>query len=498
MLIKIITAALSGLLTGLSFNFPQYSFLIWFSLVFFLFAIKNSSLKISLGVGIIFTLFYYGTVIFWIAYVTKLGLFFLLLYLSFYNITFAIVGKYFLDRPFRLISLPCLWIILEYLKENIWCGFGWANLGYSQYKNLYLIQTADLLGVKFISFQIIMVNILIWEGLCFLKNPKSNKTNSKNIFFKLGLVTIIFLISIIYSVYRLNCSSDIHSDKLKVTIVQPSIPQELKWKHSAIPEILRRLEILGQKAEEDSLLIFPEAAWPLLIDVGSSNYLNFFIKELKRNSLVGAVIKDNKENFYNSALLFDKEGTLLDSYYKIRLVPFGEYVPLRDFLSFISVLNSVGDISRGEKYTEFSYRKKKFSVLICFEDIFPQFTSRMARQRDLLINITNDAWFYGEPQASQHLGIMVFRAIENRISIVRAANTGFSGWVSPEGKIDLLTRDRKYLFIPATENFEIQLRKKRSFYNKYGEIFVYFSILLVAFIYVGILLSKKYFFDKFS
>lgn len=491
MLIKIIAAALSGLLTGLSFNFSQYSFLIWFSLVFFLFSIKNSSLKNCLGFGLIFALFYYGTAIFWVAYVTKLGLFFLLLYLSFYYIIFAVIGKYFLDRPFRLISLSCLWVILEYLKENIWCGFGWANLGYSQYKNIYLIQLADLLGAKFVSFLIVMVNVLIWEAIRYFKDVKKNKADPKHLYLKFGLVLVVFIISIVYSIYRVNFPSNVYSDKLKVVVVQPSIPQELKWKHFAVSETLRRLEVLSQKAEKEALLIFPEAAWPFLIDRDNPNYLEFFIKEAKRDLLVGAVIKDKKENFYNAALLFNEKGEFLDSYYKIKLVPFGEYVPFRNFLSFISVLNSVGDISRGNKYTEFSYREKKFSVLICFEDIFPKFTSQMARNRDFLINITNDAWFYGEPEASQHLGIMVFRAIENRISIVRSANTGFSGWVSPEGKIKLLARDGKYLFIPAAENFKIELRKQRSFYNKYGDIFIYFSILLLAFAYIRILFQKR-------
>jgi apolipoprotein N-acyltransferase len=161
-------------------------------------------------------------------------------------------------------------------------------------------------------------------------------------------------------------------------------------------------------------------------------------------------------------------------------VPFGEYVPLRNILSFISVLNSLGDISRGSEYKVFSYKEKNFCVLICFEDIFPLFVSRFAKSSDFLINITDDSWFGGEPQASQHLGIMVFRAIENRISIARSANSGISGWVSFRGQINTLRNKGRQTFFADNLNFKLPLNNRRSLYNKWQEVFPFFCFLILA------------------
>ena len=127
-------------------------------------------------------------------------------------------------------------------------------------------------------------------------------------------------------------------------------------------------------------------------------------------------------------------------------------------------------MSRGKKQTIFDYNGKKFSVLICFEDIFADFVSAMAKGRNFLVNITNDEWFKGNPQATQHLGIMAVRAIENRISIVRSANTGISGWARFDGKIERLVNYRRSLFVSGLAKFRVELNKERSIYNKWGDL----------------------------
>jgi apolipoprotein N-acyltransferase len=145
----------------------------------------------------------------------------------------------------------------------------------------------------------------------------------------------------------------------------------------------------------------------------------------------------------------------------------------------------VGDMSRGNEQKIMRYRDRSFSVLICFEDIFPFFVLKASRKRDFLINITNDSWFAGEPEATQHLGIMAMRAIENRISIVRSANTGISGWVSFKGTIEKLKKDNREIFLASVGHFNISLNRKRSFYNTYGEIFPLFcAFALVASLFI--------------
>ncbi len=441
----------------------------------FLYAINESTPKKALFCGLLFGLFYYGAAIFWVAYVSNLGFFCLIIYLSFYSVLFAYTSKYFLKKPSAVIALACLWVLFEFLKESIWCGFGWANLGYNQYRNFYLIQTVDLFGVKFISFLIVMVNAFIFKSI-----------SRKKVLRQAVYIIIIFILCFGYSFYRLNKLEE--DDSVKISIVQPNISQELKWQEEAAPFILDRLKLLSEQTKPDSLVIFPENSWPHILNRNNFSDLRKFIEEIERESLIGGIIR-KKEGFYNSALLFDKKGILREYYHKIRLVPFGEYVPARKALEFISVVNSIGDISRGNRITKFLYQDKKFSVLICFEDIFPEHVIKFARKSDFLINITNDAWFYGEPEASQHLGIMTMRAIENRISIIRSSNTGISGWVSFRGKVNKLKTFDKEVFFAGAESFDVPLNKNRSFYNKYSDIFILFCLFSL----IGIFIKIKYY-----
>lgn len=470
-MIYLILSVVSGLLTGLSFNLPYLGFVIWFSLAPFLYAINKSSSRKAFFHGLLFGLAYYGAAIFWVANVSRLGFSFLIIYLSLYWALFAYSSKYFLKRPAMIFTLSCLWVLFEFLKESIWCGFGWANLGYSQYRNLYLIQSADLLGVKFISFLIVMVNVFVFEFIA-----------KKRVLKPAVYVMIIFILCFSYSFYRLDRLED--SGSVKISIVQPNIAQELKWKKEASPFIIDRLRILSKEADYGSLVIFPENSWPHILTKENFSELKDFIKNIERETLIGGIVKQGRE-FYNTALLFDKNGNLEEYYYKIRLVPFGEYVPARKAFKFISIINEIGDISRGRKITKFSYKDKKFSVLICFEDIFPKHVVRFTKGNDFLINITNDAWFGGEPEASQHLGIMTMRAVENRISIVRSSNTGISGWVSFRGKINKLKNHNKEVFFAAAAPFEVSLNRDRSFYNKYSDGFVLFCSLFLLSIFTG-------------
>ncbi len=484
MLVNIFLSLISGLLIGLSFYSPNLSYLAWFSLVPFFYVIARVRLRTGLVCVFIFSLCYYAVALCWITQVSKLGFIVLLIYLSLYYLLFFLFARYFFNKPLRIFTLSCFWVIIEFLKENVLTGFGWANLGYSQFDNLYIIQSADLLGAKFISFLIVFFNILIWEMICYFKDDK-NKAKQKAIFAKVIFVFILFLSSFFYSLYRISSLEE--SGYLDVAVIQPNIPQELKWDESARSDIIDRLYILGKGVEGDSLTIFPESAWPDTVDEDNFGELQLFIASIRKDTLIGIISKKDND-FYNSALLFNKQAQLSGHYDKIKLVPFGEYVPLRKYLTFVSIVNDIGDIKKGEDFSRFSYADKEFSVLICFEDVFPLHVARLARECDFLINITNDAWFGGEPEASQHLGIMTLRAIENRISIVRSANTGISGWASFKGKIHKLQIGGRDILFADTGSFTISLNKKRSFYNKYPEVFVWFCLIFLVGVY---LLNRK-------
>ncbi|MFH1318206.1 MAG: hypothetical protein ABIH71_04250, partial [Candidatus Omnitrophota bacterium] len=254
MKVKLLLCLISGVLTGLGFNSPYFSWLVWVSLVPFIYVVNKSKLKDGIWSSIVFGLSFSGIVIFWLNNVTVLGLVLLLLYLSVYPVLFFLLGRLFFRRPGSLFSIPALWVILEFIRENVWCGFGWINLGYSQYRNLYLIQPADLLGVKLISFIIVMSNVLIW-GIFVRK---------KYLWAKILIVLAIISGSIGYSIYKVDSIKP--TGYVDVSVVQPNIEQQLKWDESAGQDIVATLNKLGKQTKEDSLVVFPEASWPYIID----------------------------------------------------------------------------------------------------------------------------------------------------------------------------------------------------------------------------------------
>jgi len=465
----LIFAALSGLLGGMSFFRSQFSFLVWFSFVFFFFVIEKVKRHTLFLYSLLAGFGYFITILFWVGYVTKIGLFFLILYLSLYWVAFAYLGKFFLRIPFSWITLPSLWVILEFFRENIWTGFGWAILGYSQYPNSFLIQSADLLGVKFISWLILLFNVVVYDLI------KKKKGVLREVIF----LSILILANLGYSIYRMN-SLDTHSEKISLALIQTNVPQDLKWKSFYAHQIIRRLENLAKKTSSTSLVIYPEASYPFVVKESNfEEFMNFFA-EFKRNILIGVVEKE-EDKFYNCAFLINRKGEFIDKYRKLKLVPFGEYIPLRRFLKFIDVINAMGDISPGREFKIFNYQGKRFAVLICFEDTFPFVVARFARNSDFLVNITNDAWFKGNPEAQQHLGILIFKAIENRISAVRVANTGITGYISFKGEVEKFRKDGRELFTQGVFNVELPINQERSFYSRYPELFLLIASISLLF-----------------
>lgn len=476
-MVELFLAIISGAAAGIIFIFPGFSFLAWVFLLplFFLLAKKRSFKRAFLF--FVFGAVYYGLTIYWVAQVTFLGLVFLVIYLGLFYVLFYFLASFFFRRPLRQLSIPFAWVLIEFLKEIIWCGFGWANLGYSQFNNLYLIQIADIGGAKIIAFLIVLVNFLVWEIIVSIKNKKK----ASFILSKAALIALVFLLPITYSLFRLNQRPA--GSKIKVSVIQPNFFSRYRLRKSEKKYALSRLQKLIEKTPLDALVVLPEAAWPYSICRGQLAPLNQFLKQQNRDIVLGAIRKDNS-SYYNSAFFF-KQSKGKQVYDKVILVPFGEYVPARRYLHFIQALNQIEDMSFGRELTQFSYRGKKFSVLICFEDIVPLFVARAGLRRDFLLNITDDSWFKGNPQARQHLSIMVLRAVENRIPIVRAANTGYSGWVSKTGRVEKLKKNSEGLFVESAATFDIRTAGKRSFYNKAREWLpglAFIFLLTVAFL----------------
>ncbi|HMK65469.1 MAG TPA: apolipoprotein N-acyltransferase, partial [Thermodesulfobacteriota bacterium] len=276
------------------------------------------------------------------------------------------------------------------------------------------------------------------------------------------------------------------------SVVQGNIDQSLKWNpafQEKTIDIYKELS-LSPSAGPSDLIVWPETAVPFYFM--NENRLTPEIFRLARNTgsclLFGSPavrVEKDQMQFYNRAYLLSPEGRV--AYYdKIHLVPFGEYVPLKRFLPFVGkMVQAIGDFSAGPGPIGLPLPRGKAGVLICFETIFPEI-SRAYKQEgcQFLVNITNDAWFGKTSAPYQHLSMLTFRAIENRVWIARAANTGFSAFIDSTGRITqsvpLFQSGRIYATIP--------LREDKTFYTRHGDLLVVFCGVILI---IGLVLKRR-------
>ena len=487
---SIFLSFLSGIFLILSFPNFNLWFLAWFGFVPVFFALNNKSRKEAFLLFFITGIIFWSGVIYWLVHVTLPGMIVLVLYLALY---FGIFGLILASTKYQVPStkyffIPSLWVILEYIRSHLFTGFPWVLLGYSQYLNLPIIQIADIAGAWGVSFLVMMVNVTLYSAVSCQLSAVSK--------IKKCLVPILcLLVVIIYGYYKLSSTRyPLPGTSLKISVIQGNIPQELKWDSSSKEYILEKYFHISSQAAKDKpdLIIWPEAAMPVVVEEEPLFFekVRDFVKMNKRPLLFGAVTA--KDNFYyNSAFLLSERANLVNRYDKLHLVPFGEYIPLRKTLWFLETIVPIGDFSAGREYTVFQVPSTKyqvpsrFSVLICFEDLFPQLSREFSRRgADFLVNITNDAWFKISSSPYQHLQASVFRAVENRLPLVRAANTGVSGFIAPSGKILSLLQDKsgRNIFISGYDTREIIIQKRKaSFYTRHGDIFAVICFLSVLY-----------------
>ncbi|HAR96491.1 MAG TPA: apolipoprotein N-acyltransferase, partial [Deltaproteobacteria bacterium] len=189
--------------------------------------------------------------------------------------------------------------------------------------------------------------------------------------------------------------------------------------------------------------------------------------------LFGNISQNGLNRYYNSATALGSDGTVLGTYSKVHLVPFGEFTPLREYFPFLANISvQIGDFFSGDSHRPIATGDGALGVLICFEGVFPTITNETVRRgATVLVNMTNDAWFGRSSAAYQHLGFYVFRAIETDRWVLRAANTGFSAIIDPQGHI----RARTGLFEKTALTGHFAMKQSQTFYVRHGD---YFMILV--------------------
>lgn len=468
--------------------FPQTDVWIfsWVALVPFLLALDGKRPITSFFIGYFLGILFFAGTLYWFVYVTRLGASLLILYFGIYFAFFGLGYRLFSRQSIlaKIIFLPSLWVGLEFIRGHLFTGFGWVNLGHSQYKILPLIQIADSTGVFGISFLIVAVNVLLKEWL----GAKAGEADSirKQRFLSAVIVSSLLILTVGYGFYRLG--TKVSRETVSVAVIQANTPQELKWQKSAWPSIMKTYLDLTREAagENPDIMIWPETAFPGFIWEAPQLFLDLrsFIAQLKVSLLLGVVTQLN-DAYYNSALLIDRDGEVIVQHDKLHLVPFGEYVPLRKVFPFLSDIAPIGDFNAGDKFTLFPVLSREseakspagfFSVLICFEDTVPEISAGFVRAgANLLINITNDAWFHDTKEPFLHMQDAVFRAVENRKYLIRAANTGVSCFIDSRGRVinRVENKDKKATYVSGYKIERVGLNNQKTFYTKYGDVFTY-------------------------
>jgi apolipoprotein N-acyltransferase len=414
-------------------------------------------------------------------------------------------------------------------------GFPWNPLGASQYQLIPLIQIASVTGVYGISFLVVWISLSLFSATRMIfRRPASRFAWQTEIFLPLAAMAALFS----FGFARMNGQNP-PGATLRITLVQPSIPQALIWDPNANANRFRQLLELSESAltNQTDLLIWPESAVPEFDAVSYAAITNlvrthrlwliFNAEDYVRRSGAGI---NNDYDAFNAAFLFNPEGRCAAVYHKQKLVIFGEYIPLVRWLPFVKWFTPItGSFASGDRVVPFEldwrgerpsgrsqtktdprepfgdtnvlsiggspgvspHQKVKTATLICFEDVFPELAREYVQDdTDFLVNLTNDGWF-GEGAAQwQQAAAAVFRAVENGVPVVRSSNNGLTCWADANGRLREIFRDQTgsvygvgamTIALPLSQPGE---KRAPTFYNQHGDWFGWLCVGITGILFV--------------
>jgi apolipoprotein N-acyltransferase len=350
-----------------------------------------------------------------------------------------LMARFAMRRLLASLSLALLLVLAAYLRGTVFTGLPWnlPAMGWGSW--LYLAQAASFIGVHGLGLVALVSVALLMAERAHLR------------WMALGLGLLALLIGVV----RLHGFADPAASETVVTVVQPNISQREKWlpekREDHIETILKLTQLGLEYAPKTNLILWPETAIPALIDEGTgfADRLRAALPALSAEGqlppyiLTGAVRREvglTRDQFYNSAMLWSGDGHLLAKSDKHHLVPFGEYLPLQDWLEAIGLQQLVrlpGGYDYGPPHARLSAAGLPIlAPLICYEGIFPTLSAspKGVARPDVLVNITNDGWFGNWHGPHQHIAQVRLRAIEQGLPLVRSANTGISAVFDAKGR----------------------------------------------------------------
>ena len=408
--------------------------------------------------------------------------------------------------PLPLVAPP-FWIAYEYIRSTVpGIKFPWLLAGQSQVEWLTVIQVLDIGGVYLLSFVVVLLNAAIAHAVRAWRDPERRK----GVYASFGVSIALVGATLLYGTIRVRTIEVAAGPK--VGIVQGNIPQGIKLSSPGQRMLGEYLHLSQQiLSERPSLIVWPETMYPWRLQpdewdgfspdeqaelARARNSLLEIARQGDARLLIGALSYSGDE-MHNTAYFISEKGETLGRYDKIDLVPLGEFIPLERVIPPLATFirnnflpPGFGRMTPGEEIPLFEHEGFRFSVSICYEISFA-WHSREARARgaDFLVSISNDGWFRDGPELDMARDQAVFRAVENRVGIARAANTGISSFVEPTGHSEILTdRSGRRKEISGTLVRRMAVSPNRTVYLAIGDLFAW--IVLIASIFILLPLNR--------
>lgn len=405
---------------------------------------KSSTAKQAALLGFMYGLGLFGVGIYWIYislhdfggmpwWMASFSTFVLCAFLALFPATVGAVSK---RINYSLLSIPVFWALSEWVRSWIFTGFPWLTVGYSQVPQSPLVGYLPVIGVYGVSFILVFITSLI--AYWFAKPTQSQ-------IWKRIVVAALVLIWGGGSLLKFVEWTKPINSPTSVALLQGNISQDLKWSPEIAEQTLKTYLDMAQMSKA-KLIIMPETALPMLANQIPSQYMQALKSHALSNQgdiLIGAVegiagaTQNESEQYFNSMLSIGSANT--QTYRKSHLVPFGEFIPLKQVFGWIyrDWLNiPLSDLARGSlEQQPMNVAGQKVAVNICYEDVFGEEIIRQLPEATLLVNVSNDAW-YGESLAAyQHMQFSQARAIETGRVMLRATNTGATAMIDAHGEV---------------------------------------------------------------
>ncbi|MBT3299247.1 MAG: apolipoprotein N-acyltransferase [Candidatus Marinimicrobia bacterium] len=471
---------LSGLIMGIATYPFSLGFFAWFGFVPLIHVLLHSSPKNGARNAFLFALTFHLVSVYWIGNnsgasfgVVLLSLIAAVIYLSLFWGVFGYLFCLYRDKSgLGLLSLPFFIVSLEWLRSFGPLGFPWLNLALTQSHYLSLIQMIEITGSYGVTFWLTAVNGIFYILLTQKQGVK-----------QLSLAMAVFFLSLILAGSARMRQFDAESKSVKVAVIQPNIDPNEKWDRASQGKtisIMDSLHLVAIDLQPD-LVLWPEAALPVYLRLNSQHRkrIQAIVDQSKIPLLTGTVDRkkvDGERHYFNASMYFTPNNA--QSFYnKIHLVPFAEYIPMSEYFPSLRKLNfGQGNFTHGSDFTLFQLDSTFFSNIICYESSMPNMVRKFVKSGAEFLSIeANDGYLGNTAGPYQHFELARLRAIENRVSVIRAANTGISGLISASGQVkEKISLGTQKVFLA-----HVSYGNSGSFYTRYGDVFAIFCLGLL-------------------